>query len=81
MAPKTPDRQARAILFRARERAVYQRKELVNALRSMLYEYGHVAPVGRGHIKRPEAVLNDTAHSLADVVREEGCDHVAEIGE
>ncbi|WP_292235900.1 transposase [Mesorhizobium sp.] len=36
--PKTRDLQARAILFRARQRIVHQRTELVNALRAMLYE-------------------------------------------
>jgi len=38
--PKTADQQARAVLFRARERIVHQRTELVNALRAVLYEYG-----------------------------------------
>jgi transposase len=79
--PKTPDQQARAILFRARERIVHQRTELVNALRAMLYEYGHVVPVGIGHVKRLEAILNDTANDLPDLVREEGCDLLAQIGE
>jgi len=79
--PKTPDQQARAILFRARERIVHQRTELVNALRAMLYEYGHVVPVGIGHIKRLEAALNDVANNLPDLVREEGLDLLAQIGE
>jgi transposase len=42
--PKCADQQSRAILFRARERLVHQRTELVNALRASLYEYGHVIP-------------------------------------
>lgn len=42
--PKTEDQQARAALFRARERLVHQRTELVNALRALLYEFGHVIP-------------------------------------
>ncbi|WP_247886301.1 IS110 family transposase [Brucella intermedia] len=79
--PKTPDQQARAILFRARERIVHQRTELVNAVRAMLYEYGHVVPVGIGHIKRLEAALNDVANNLPDLVREEGLDLLAQIGE
>ncbi|WP_312866597.1 transposase [Rhizobium sp. BK512] len=69
--PKTPDQQARAVLFRARERIVHQRTELVNALRAMLYEYGHVVPVGLGQVKRLEAILNDAARDLPDLVREE----------
>lgn len=51
---KTEDQQARAVLFRARERIVRQRTELVNALRAVLYEYGQVVPLGFGHIKRVE---------------------------
>ncbi|MHC5234370.1 IS110 family RNA-guided transposase [Brucella sp. LJL56] len=79
--PKTPDQQARAVLFRARERIVHQRTELVNALRAMLYEYGHVVPVGLGHVKRLEAILNDAASDLPDLAREEGHDLLAQIGE
>jgi transposase len=41
--PKSEDQQACAVLFRARERLLHQRTELVNALRSVLYEYGHRA--------------------------------------
>jgi len=43
--PKTADQQARAVLFRARERIVHQRTELVNALRAVLLRIwaGHSA--------------------------------------
>ncbi len=51
---KSEDQQARAVVFRARERLVHQRTELVNALRSTLYEYGHVFPVGIAHLKKIE---------------------------
>ena len=34
--PKTTEQQSRAILFRARERLVHQRTELINALRACL---------------------------------------------
>lgn len=44
--PKSAGQQARALLFRTREQLVHQRTELVNALRSYLYEYGHVLPIG-----------------------------------
>jgi transposase len=57
--PKTSEQQARAVLFRARNRIVRQRTELVNALRATLYEYGQVVPLGIGHIKRIEAILED----------------------
>ena len=35
--PRSEWQQARAVLFRARERLVHQRTELVNALRQLLY--------------------------------------------
>lgn len=47
---KSEDQQSRAVLFRARERLVNQRTDLVNALRSCLYEYGHVVPQGIQHM-------------------------------
>ncbi len=55
--PKTEAQQARAILFRARERLVHQRTELVNALRAVLYEFGHIVPRGIGRIKRIETIV------------------------
>ncbi|MEO9338645.1 IS110 family transposase [Mesorhizobium sp. SB112] len=79
--PKTPDQQARAVLFRARERTVRQRTELVNALRAVLYEYGQVIPLGIGHIKRVEAIVEDTEIDLPELVREECRDLLAQIAE
>jgi len=42
--PKSEAQQARAVLFRARERLVRQRTEMVNALRAVLYEFGTLSP-------------------------------------
>ena len=41
VTPKLEEQQAQALLFRGRERLVRQRTELVNALRSVLYEFGY----------------------------------------
>ncbi len=79
--PKTPDQQAKAVLFRARERVVRQRTELVNALRAVLYEFGQTVPQGIVHIKRLEAVIADEAIDLPDIVREECRDLLAQIDE
>lgn len=79
--PKTPEQQARAVLFRARMRAVHQRTELVNSLRSVLYEYGHVFPIGIGHIKRFEGVVEDMALNIPEIVRDECRDLLAQIAE
>jgi transposase len=79
--PKTEEQQARAALFRARERLVHQRTELVNALRGLLYEFGHVLPQGIAQIKRVAAVLDDPACDLPTLVQEECRDLLAQISE
>lgn len=79
--PKSQDQQACAVLFRARERLLHQRTELVNALRSVLYEYGHVFPKGIAHLRRIEAVLAEPASDLPALVREECHDLLEQISE
>lgn len=81
MEPKSADQQAKGILFRARERIVHQRTELVNALRAVLYEYGHVVPLGIGHLKRIEAIVKDVSVVLPELVREECRDLLVQIAE
>jgi transposase len=78
---KTPDQQARAVLFRAWERIIRQRTELVNALRAVLYEFGQTVPQGIVHIKRLAAIIGDKAIDLPDIVREECRDLLAQIDE
>lgn len=56
------------MLFRSRERLVHQRTELVNALRAVLYEYGHVFPIGLCHVKRIAAVVEDPGCDLPALV-------------
>lgn len=79
--PKTDDQQACAVLFRARERLLHQRTELVNALRSVLYEFGHVFPTGLAHLKRIEALLDEENSDLPVLVREECQDIIEQIAE
>lgn len=69
--PKSEEQQSRAILFRARERLVNQRTELVNALRSCLYEYGYVVPQGIRQIRRIEEILDAPNSDLPALMREE----------
>ncbi|NKJ40189.1 IS110 family transposase [Rhizobium sp. SG570] len=69
--PKSAEQQGKAILFRARERLVHQRTELINALRAYLYEYGHVVPQGTRQLGRIEDILNAPNCDLPDLVREE----------
>lgn len=79
--PKSAEQQSRAILFRARERLVHQRTELVNALRACLYEYGHVVPQGIHQIKRIEEILDAPNSDLPDLMREECRDLMDQIAE
>lgn len=68
-------------LFRARERLVRQRTELVNALRAGLYEYGHAVPQGIHQIKRIEEILDAPNSDLPDLMREECRDLLEQIAE
>ncbi|WP_172332821.1 IS110 family transposase [Mangrovicoccus sp. HB161399] len=81
VAPKTAEQQAKAVVFRSRERLVHQRTELVNALRAVLYEYGHVFPTGLVHLKRIEALLDDPASDLPLLIIAECQDLLAQIAE
>jgi transposase len=79
--PKTEEQQARAVLFRGRERLVHQRTELVNALRSHLYEYGHAVPQGINQIKNVAAIISVPNSDLPELVREECGDLLEQIAE
>lgn len=81
VSPKTEEQQAKATLFRGRERLVHQRTELVNALRAVLYEYGHVFPAGIGHLKRIEAMIEDSNCDLPVLITAECRDLLAQIAE
>ena len=79
--PKTEDQQARAVLFRARERFVRQRTELVNALRAVMYEYGYVFPLGIANVKRIEASLEEPNGGLPELAIEEFQDLILQLSE
>jgi hypothetical protein len=75
--PKSEWQQAKAVLFRARERLVYQRTELVNILRAVLYEYGHAIPQGIVRLRRMEALFDEPNSDLPALVYEECRDLLA----
>jgi transposase len=79
--PKTAEQQSRAILFRARERLVRQRTELINALRACLYEYGHIIPQGAHQIKRVAEILDTPNSDLPALMREECAELLEQIAE
>lgn len=69
---KSEDQQARAILFRTREQLVHQRTELVNSLRSHLYEFGYIIPQGISQLSRIGEIIEDPKTELPTVVRDIG---------
>ncbi|MGI9361803.1 MAG: IS110 family transposase [Parasphingorhabdus sp.] len=79
--PKSAEQQSRATLFRARERLVHQRTELVNAFRACLYEYGYIVPQGMRQIKRIAELLDAPSSDLPDLMREECRDLLEQIAE
>jgi transposase len=60
---------------------VHQRTELVNALRSTLYEYGHTVPQGIGHLRRIKAFPEEPHSDLPMLVHEACRDLLAQIAE
>ena len=79
--PKTEGQQTKAALFRSRERLVHQRTELVNAVRSMLYEFGHIFPIGIAQLKRMEALIGDPDCGLPKLIITECEDLLTQIAE
>jgi len=79
--PKTVEQQSRAAVFRSRERLVHQRTADVNALRALLYEHGHVFPIGTRYLNRMTALLEDETSDLPELIREECEDLLAQIAE
>jgi transposase len=71
VALKSVEQQSLTILFRARERLVHQRTELVNAVRAYLYEFGHAVPQGIRQLKRIEDILGAANSDLPDLMLEE----------
>ncbi|WP_037371356.1 IS110 family transposase [Salipiger mucosus] len=67
--PKSADQQSRAVVFRVRQMAIAQRTELVNALRSHLYEFGYIAPVGVRHLPKLIAMVEDERSNLPGPAR------------
>jgi len=79
--PKSTEQQSKAILFRARERLVHQRTELVNAVRACLYEYGYIVPQGINNVGKIVDILDAPSSDLPDLMQEECRDLLEQIAE
>ena len=81
VALKTEEQQARSMIFRTRDLLVWQRTQLVNALRGHLAEHGIVAAHGLAQVKALATATRDTG-SLHPLVRELGqryLNHIARL--
>ena len=56
---KGEEKQALAVVFRARDMLVGQRTQLINGLRGHMAEYGVIAPQGPGRVERLIAQIED----------------------
>lgn len=81
VAVKTAEQQSRAAVFRGRERLVLQRTEDINALRALLYEHGHVFPVGIRSLDRMASLLEDETADIPALIIEECKELLAQIAE
>lgn len=77
--PKTAEQQAKAVLFRSRGRLVNQRTEVINGLRSVLYEYGYVVPQRTVHLPLIREIAEDPNSDLPELAREECLDMLDQI--
>ncbi|MER8809616.1 hypothetical protein NKH65_22510, partial [Mesorhizobium australicum] len=58
-----------------------QRTEMVNALRAVLYEYGHIVPRGMVQLSRMQEIAEAPNSDLPKLVREECLDLVEQIAD
>lgn len=66
VVPKSEDQQTRTVLFRCRDRLARQRTELVNALRSVLYEFGLVVSQRHRSSQTCRGTRSRSQHRAAD---------------
>ena len=69
VAVKGEEKQALAVVFRARDTLVGQRTQLINGLRGHMAEYGVLAPQGPVHVERLTAYIEDPGSSLPPSAR------------
>ena len=81
VAPKTVEQQAKAVLFRGRDRIVHQRTELINALRAVLFEQGYVFAKGIQHLKQMDDLVHEPDNDLHPLIQEECLELLDQIAE
>lgn len=68
--PKTPEQQARAMVFRTRELFVRQRTQTINALRAHLAEHGLIAPKGLWNLSSIRQLIEQAEDTVDGLIVE-----------
>lgn len=76
---KSPEQQARAMVFRTRDLFVRQRTQLINALRGHLAEHGLVVARGPAQLSRLVEVLEEDPAAIPRLVQESACLYLEQI--
>jgi len=77
--PKSPQQQARAMVFRTRELFVRQRTQTINALRAHLAEHGLIAPQGMSNLANIRRLIDEAAAEVEPLVVETAHTYLEEI--
>lgn len=77
--PKSPQQQARAMVFRTRDLFVRQRTQTINALRAHLAEHGLIAPQGMSNLTNIRRLIDEAAAEVEPLVVETAHTYIEQI--
>ena len=77
--PKSPQQQARAMVFRTRDLFVRQRTQTINALRAHLAEHGLIAPQGMSNLANIRRSIDEAAAEVEPLVVETAHTYLEQI--
>ncbi|MEP3687521.1 MAG: IS110 family transposase [Sulfitobacter dubius] len=79
--PKSPQQQARAMVFRTRDLFVRQRTQTINALRAHLAEHGLIAPQGMSNLTNIRRLIDEAAAEVEPLVVETAHTYIEQIND
>jgi transposase len=77
--PKSPQQQARAMVFRTRDLFVRQRTQTINAIRAHLAEHGLIAPQGMSNLANIRRLIDEAAAEVEPLVVETAHTYLEQI--
>ena len=77
--PKSPQQQARTMVFRTRDLFVRQRTQTINALRAHLAEHGLIAPQGMSNLANIRRLIDEAAAEVEPLVVETAHTYLEQI--